>query len=614
MSNINLPSTQDELRSWLIERNDEYRNGKPTVPDSVYDEGIELLRVMDDEDEFLNNVEPETLEGEDGVELERVVHPEPMLSTDKAYTKEALEKWVNRVIKEAIDAGVSPGCLKFVATPKLDGMAARRQNDLLATRGDGNKGTDISRLLEIGIGNDGQNGAGEVVVDNEFFMNVIKPEFDMEHPRNFIVGMAGALDVKKHHAHALDNGKVAFIRFETLPKRVFSSQELLDNYDSLINVAKSAVPYLTDGVVIVVDNEKVQKHMGATGHHHRWAIALKERGEKAKTKALDVRYQVGRTGRFTPVVEIEPVYLSNAWLSRATAHTAMDPQRRGIGPGAELVIIRSGEVIPYIMEVTNPVEGTPPPSVCPSCGSDHIEVVGEYMYCRNSDECPAQLENQALHFFKTVGVIKGFGDVSVNKLRNAGISSFMEMLTADIYELQSAGFSEKQAQNLLDEIEASKNADIEDWRILAAMGVRHLGIGKAQRLLKVHALEDIHEISMQEIMKVDGFGETVAEVVYTQLRVVQPVIMKLIEQGWNFSMTNRNQGESKGAFVFTGKTSKPRKEMQSIAQEAGYDTPSSVTNGCYLVTGENVGKTKIAAAEKKGAKVINEDQFWALVN
>ena len=610
----------DDLARMCEVLNAAYRKGAPLVSDRVYDDlFIAGLQALAPEHPFLSAVEPE---GEDAFQGERVRHARPMLSTAKAYNEDEVSRFFVQVTAAAHKADIPPERVLFRATAKLDGIAGMdREDGLLTTRGDGLAGVDITHLWQRGlvVENDGARGQGpgEIVLVQQFFRDEIEGQYDdMKHPRNFIAGFAAADTAKPHHLHAARRRAIVFVPYTQLPEWRGTAQEFRENADSITRHLRDQSPYLTDGVVLEVATPELCEAMGATSHHHRWMLALKSKGETARTVIENIRLQTGRTGRVTPILEIRPVRLDGAEIRNVTAHTVATLEAKGLGVGAEIEIIRAGEVIPKLERVIQPAPTPMKVSGCPSCGHS-LETEGEYKVCPNTAACPAQAESRLRHWFHTLGNADLFGPVAVAKLVEAGKRDL-----CDVYDLTEAdfrviGFGPGQSANLVAEVERSRTESVQDWRFLAAFGIRHLGRGDSRRLLAVYPLESLNDITPEAIQRVQGFGELTSPAIAESLRETWPVIADMMALGFNLERTplmseqkkvegGRLAGEH---IVFTGKLELgTRSEVESMAAAEGALVQSSV-NGktTMLVYGDKAGsKLKKAQAmnDKAGREVV----------
>lgn len=312
---VALPSEAQRLVERLREYNEAYRQGSPLVSDAQYDLLVARLHELEPDHPFLHRVEPETFSGK-----REIRHPVPMLSTEKAYTVEELERFVARVSREAAEIGVSG--VRFRVTPKLDGLAGRDDGTVFATRGDGEAGYEVSSAFAKGmipIGGRGL-GVGEMVITQSYFQAHLAGKF--EHPRNLVVGIVSSDVVNESARTALDAGVVHFVPYSLLPAWEGGGEELLSRMEEITADLSGQVDYPLDGMVVEVVDKDVRRTMGATSHHYRWQIAVKRKGETALTRVEEVRWQVGRTGKVTPVLLVEPINLSGATIRRVTAHNA----------------------------------------------------------------------------------------------------------------------------------------------------------------------------------------------------------------------------------------------------------------------------------------------------
>lgn len=418
--------TNEQLLEFLQVCNALYRGGEPFISDADYDfVFLAELQKRHPHHPYLETVEPEVVAVGKTVTL-----PEPMLSTEKTYSQSGIEKWLSRLEKAADDCDVDFSTLMIRATPKLDGYAAYDDGKLLYTRGDGRKGTDISRVFERGlkVGGNGKRGqgAGEIVVSQTYFNNHLADYF--ENSRNFQASIIKEKDLEQHALEAIQNHAAVFFPFSQLPDWKGTAAEVLADFDQVIEKVYSLVDYDVDGVVFeLVGNEQIKKYLGATRHHHRWQIAYKSNVETAEVIVIKVTPQTSRSGRVNPVAELTPTKLSGAVISRATAHHYGMVKELGIGVGTLIELTRSGLVIPKIERVIIPKEPQIPEH-CPSCGSELVWD-SDYLYCLNTTKCPAQIENTIEHFFRTLANVDGFGQKTVKNSTLAASTRFMPFIS-----------------------------------------------------------------------------------------------------------------------------------------------------------------------------------------
>jgi DNA ligase (NAD+) len=611
--------TDEQLLAFLQLCNSLYRGGEPLISDLMYDQVfLAELEKRHPQHPYLNTVEPEA-----AFTGKTVTLPEKMLSTEKTYTQDGIDKWLSRLEKAAEEIGINPSQLMFRATPKLDGYAAYDDGVSLYTRGDGRKGTDITRVFERGliVGGNGQRGqgAGEIVVSHSYFNEYLAEHF--ENARNFQASIIKEKHLEQHALEAIQNHAAVFYPFCQLPNWQGSATELKVNFTDIVSQVLTLVDYDIDGVVFEVTDDTLKNHLGATRHHHRWQIAYKNNIDIAVVAVLSVTPQTSRSGRVNPVAELEPTKLSGAIISRATAHHYGMVKEQGIGMGTVIELTRSGQVIPKIERVITPK--TPQiPDNCPSCGSELIWD-SDYLYCPNTTQCPAQIENTIEHFFRTLANNDGFGEKTIQKLHTAGINSVYAIYQLTLEDFVSMGFGEKTSQNLITQRQRSQTIAIEDWRFLGAFGIYRMGLGNCERLLQHYRLTDIFQLTVADIITIEGFAEKTSEAIVSSLTKIHDDFMRLYQLGFNLTVTpllsEQTQNSSPIAgkiIVFTGTMLHgKRDDMVKQAKRLGAKVASSVTGKTdFLVTGTDVGAAKTAAATEKGVQVISENEYLALLS
>ena len=351
-----LRSTISQLEEW----NKYYREGKPVVPDSVYDA---LLNTVPEDHPYRTKVEPEELyKG-------HIRHSKPLLSMQKAKTDEEMNKWFRDAENSAGRLGISLKDAWININQKLDGIAGVLENDVFATRGNGIEGNDVSSVIKKGIklkinmeyDEDFQayftmanRSIGEFVVDLHYFnkhlsIDVLKDGFS--NARNFVSGAVMSETLNSSTEKAYKEGAVIFQAYSNLPSYSYSLLEIRDNFREAEKALWDDKKYLIDGVILSVINKDIQKEMGESSHHPNWAIALKPKDKVYTSEVVNIHWNCGRTGKITPRVEIKPVNIDGVTVTFATGHNARMILDMGIKQGVTIEIIRSGSVIPYIVKV-----------------------------------------------------------------------------------------------------------------------------------------------------------------------------------------------------------------------------------------------------------------------
>ncbi|MDP6933839.1 MAG: helix-hairpin-helix domain-containing protein, partial [Myxococcota bacterium] len=535
MSNKDVPGSGSSLQEEIERRtaqlrryNAAYRAGEPDISDERYDALIEELRALDPDHPWLHLVEPEQLPGN------KVRHGTPMLSTEKAYTREQLQRWVDRVNKAALEIGVES--VEFKVTPKLDGVAGRDDGGIFATRGNGRVGTDITYAFERGVVPVGgrNQGVGEIVLDLSWYRDHAAGEFD--HPRNMCVGIIKADTVNDTAREALDCGAVRFVPYTTLPTWRGDGQELVEQVGPITEALRQQVDYALDGMVGEACHSGLRAHMGATSHHNRWQIAIKERGETATTTILDIAWQTGRTGNVTPVLLVEPTRLSGATIGRVTGHHAGMVRDLSLGAGARIEIIRSGEVIPKLEAVLEPAAQVVLPEVCPSCGGE-LGWVNAFLNCGNGSGCSAQVATGLQHWFRILRSADSWGPKTIARVVAAGYTTLEQVYAITEPELLGMGFGPGQTANLLKALQVSRQEQVEDARFLAAFGIRDLGVGDSRKLLQSFGLEDLSELTEEQLLQVKGFGQVTSHSIVRGLQDRWSTIEHMLSLGFQLERT-----------------------------------------------------------------------------
>ena len=610
--------SDDDLVDFCQIANLAYRSGNPIVSDQDYDFiYLPALKQRLPKHPLFESIEPE---GKSFSE-EKVLLPEPMLSTDKAYSWDEIRKWIERLEKSAIDIGLAYVDIQIKATPKLDGFAGFDDGTHFYTRGDGKKGSDISRVFERGLQvyNDSERGqgAGEIVVKKSYFESHLSNDF--EYPRNFQASLIKEKTLDQKAQQAIMDKAALFVPFIQLPIWLGDINTLSTQFEKIVIDILATVDFDVDGVVFEVTNESLKTQMGANRKFHRWQIAFKENKDKAQVKVLSVTPQVGRTGKITPVAELEPTLLSGATIVRATGHHYGLVKEQGLGAGSIIELTRSGLVIPKINKVLKSA-AVDIPDHCPSCG-EKLQWESDFLMCVNHAICPAQVIGKMAYFFKILANNDGFGIATIKKLYEHGIRKISQIYTLSVNDLSAMGFGEKTSINLVNQLKRSTSEQIEDWRFLAAFGVNRLGMGNCENLLKSYSINKIFKLYLEQISDIDGFAELTAKMIVTGLNSIKSEFDLLSQYRFNLEQTplQKDLAEfshqlSGKKVIFTGKMSSSREAMKKYAKSIGIQVVSSISAKTdYLVVGEKVGQKKIESAEKYGVEILSETNYLSMI-
>lgn len=614
--------TDEELSSVCIDLNVDYRRGTTIISDDGFELYMNALKVRIPDHDLITK--PQPTDTDEDTSKGRIKHLSAMLSTDKAYELEEVESFISRCEKKAIEIGLNTADIRFRVLPKLDGIAgelvvAKQQ---LSTRGDGMYGHEMSHLLRDGlviVGNGSKDGVGEVVVLTDYYNKFLAEEF--EHPRSMVGGMTKSDNYNEFAQQALKDGAIHLVLFRDLPVVVATAQELVANLADLEQKMIDETPYLLDGTIIEVENEDLKAAMGSNSSEHRWQIAKKVAGETAVTKVINEIWQVGRTGRITPVFEFEATQLSGATLTKFSGKHARYVQVHKLGLNAEVRIIRSGEVIPNHLKTEVGVEPNTP-THCPCCSEPVVwkkspqTDVDTFIYCENI-ACPAQYERAIMHHFKTIGVDL-FGKVSVRKLVDADYTCIEQIYLMNEEAFMAAGFGAGQAKNFVEEINRGIREPLQDKFLLASLGISKLGRGTSEKLLAIHRINTLEGLDPEQLRNIAGFGDKTSVSIPKALTEKAQTLNFLLGRGFNLNHTQDilskapTGGSLEGIhIVFTGSMSGSRDDMKADAKSKNANVQGSVNGKTnILCCGEKVGQKKLDAAKAKGVEIITEAEYW----
>ena len=641
----------------------------PEISDAEFDKLMLQLKQLEAEhpDLITSDSPTQRVGGKPREGFVKVAHSSPMLSLDNTYSEDELRAWERRVHEFSGRSDVD-----YVCELKLDGMslALIYENGKLVrgvTRGDGSVGEDVTlnvrtvrsiplqipaeKLKKAGISADFEV-RGELLMPTASFKKINEererdglPTF--ANPRNFTAGTVRQLDSNITAQRRLDyfpymllrNGRTYFDRhWKTLGAldaagfKVNQNRKLVSATDEVWAFIqqwegkRDALPYEIDGIVVKVDRTALQDELGFTGKAPRWAIAYKYAARAGITELENVRWQVGRTGKLTPVAELVPVSIGGTMVRNATLHNMDEIQRLGVKIGDWVQVERGGDVIPKVAKVIDDKDhprgkdDIDVPDKCPVCGTKVMRTEGEVDYrCVNAN-CPAKLLGTILHFAsRGVMNIDGMGDALVAQLTERGLVKNV----ADIYKLTKESLlsldrmGEKSAQNILREIDNSKKLSLE--RVIYGLGIRFVGERTAQFLAEhFGSMDALEQASVEELQNVDEVGPRIAESIAEFFSI--PANRKLVERLREAKLRLTGEKKQRGTklagktFVLTGTLPRfTRDEAKKIIEDAGGKVTGSVTKKTdYVVAGSDAG-SKLDKARELGLAVIDEKQMEELL-
>ena len=651
----------EELNKYAYEY---YVLGNSSVTDKDYDKKYYELVDLEKETGYKLPYSPTQRVGDVILpEFKKYTHKARLWSLDKAQTLEEIREWHNRNVKfleeynRTSDEELPP--LKYILTKKFDGLTINLsydENGVLvtgATRGTGAIGEDVTaqvktiKSIPLKIDcHDFLEIHGEAIMTTEAFE---KYNSEADTPlKNLRNGAAGALrnlnvaETAKRNLSAFfyDVGykegapfktymeMLNFIKVKGFPMDDYIREcKTLDEIQKEIDYIRDIrfdLNYDIDGLVIAIDDIRTRELLGYTVKFPKWAIAYKFEAQEATTKLLDVEWNVGRSGRVSPIAILDPVELAGVTVKRATLNNMDDIARKGVRLGAEVFVRRSNDVIPEIMGVVpESLEGTKEieePKVCPACGA-HLVHEGVHIYCENTLGCKPQMVKTIVHFAGREAMnIAGFSEKTAEqlfeKLDIRDISDLYKLEYEKLLDLDK--FGPKKAQNLLDAIEKSKDCTLEAF--LYSLGIPNVGVKTAKDLVKrFESLENLEKATFEELVSVQDVGDIVARSIiefFKEERTLK-VINELLSLGVNPHYEKKEVLES----PFMGKTvvvtgtleNYSRTLIKEKLESLGAKVSGSVSKKTdFVIAGEAAG-SKYDKAKSLGVTILSEEEFENMI-
>lgn len=658
----------EKLREQI--RKHEYRYyvlDAPSVSDAEFDRLMNKLKALEAEHPEIITADSPTLRvgGAPREGFQTYRHTRPMMSLDNAYTFEELRDFDRRVRELA-----GRGGMEYVAEHKFDGLSIGLiyENALLVrgvTRGDGQTGEDVTpnvkTIRSIPLRLDREmlkklslpldiEVRGEVIMNRAAFASLNQQQEAVggkhfANPRNAAAGAVRMLDPSITASRKLEffayyllaNGRVPLKlhsqSLEALAKLRFKASadfeicetiEQVEKYCTKWEGKREKLPYEVDGVVVKVNEVSMQSELGYTSKAPRWAIAYKWAARQSTTLVREIGFNVGRTGTLTPVAFFEPVPIGGVTVSRSTLHNMDEIERLNIHEGDTVLVERAGDVIPHVLKVVKHGKQEKPvrvPEKCPVCGTRIHRVEGEVAYRCVNAACPAKRKESLLHFAGRHAMnIDGLGEKIVDQLIEKGIvKDFASLYQLKLDEIAALDrMADKSAQNLLDEIAASKTNSLS--RLVYGLGIGFVGERTAQ-LLAEHfgSLEKIANATLEELTEVHEIGPKVAASIvdFFSERPNRKLVDRLRDAGVRMEekraapKSTRLAGKS---FVFTGTLERhSREDAGALVVSHGGKVVSSVSKKTdYVVVGADPG-SKHEKAKSLGVSILDEAAFEKLI-
>lgn len=647
-----------------------YTNNESLISDVEYDQMMKELGELEEKyPQFKDEVSPTEVVGAVNLretKFQKVTHRKPMLSLSNTYNEGEVEDFSNRIKKLLPDAEG----IKYALELKLDGLSISIQYEkgkLVrgVTRGDGTIGEDVTENimeiatiphtlpepLDIEI-------RGEIVLPISRFekINEMRMEAGEEvfaNPRNAASGTLRQIEPEIIRERGLDcyfyfivdaqnyglkSHSESIKYLEKLGIKTTGVCEVLENASQLKKridyweQEKEKLDYETDGMVIKVDNLELWDKLGNTSKSPRWAIAYKFPAKQVTTTLLGVTWQVGRTGKVTPVAELEEVVLSGSRVKRASLHNYHEIERKDIRIGDKVFIEKAAEIIPQVVksvkefrkgdekEIVEPTE-------CPVCHSPVAREEGLVdIKCTNPD-CPGKVKGRIEYFVSRDAMnIGGFGSKLVEKflelgfIKNAGDIYDLKNHQEELSNIEKMG--KRSVEKLLDSIEASKKREYP--KVLYALGIPFVGKSSGKLLADISGnIDRLMEMTPEELMEVDGVGDKMAKSVYDFFRDEENVKLVEILRGHGLQFAQEKEAEEDDGtekifagktFLFTGTLQNfKREEIKEEIEKLGGKNLSAVSKNLdYLIIGEKAGSKLKKAQELGTVKILTEEEFMEI--
>ena len=641
---------------------------QPDISDAEFDKLMKRLQALEVEHPKLASADSPTqrVGGAPREGFQTVRHSRPMMSLDNAFSYDELREFDRRVReltgRDSVD---------YVVEHKFDGLSmslSYADNSFVraVTRGDGTTGEDVTpnvrtvrsvplqidraAIKSFGISNE-FDVRGEVIMPRRAFeaMNESQEAQGLKtfmNPRNAAAGAVRVLDPNITASRRLDFYSYSLLEMtrgskirrqsqalEALSKmgfKVFADWKICHTLDEVLafcekwDKKREDLPYDIDGIVIKVDEFALQEEIGFTSKAPRWAIAFKWASSQAETKVLDIVVNVGRTGALTPMAILEPVPIGGVTVSRSTLHNMDEVERLDIHIGDKVLVERAGEVIPHVLKVVE--KGRPRrrfemPTRCPDCGSKIYKDPEEVAYRCVNASCPARLAESLFHFAGRHAMnIDGLGYKVIEQIvQNKLVKDVADLYSLDLETLANLDrMGEKSAQNLIDEINASKKNSLA--RLIYALGMRFVGERTGQ-LLADHFgdFDAIAKATTEQLIEVGEIGPKVAASIeeFFSEKANLELIKKLRRAGVNLKQERTQPEENRlhgRTFVFTGGLERNSRESagELVLRFGGKLVGSVSKNTDFVVAGSDAG-SKLAKAQSLGVTILDESAFEKLI-
>jgi len=595
-----------EMYEKEIRRHDDlyWNKNKPVISDPDYDKLVNKLLILDPNNNYLNKPKTPLIESNG-----KVVHKIKMLSLDKAYSFKEVLKWCKKVARTPSEG--------FKLMPKLDGVSGQLMDGILATRGDGEEGENITHKLpfmDIVTKGDIDNVRGEILFTKSQFKKIKgmitrKSGEEYKNERNAVGGVLSRDDLEPIKI-------LSFVDFEfSCTDYTLTGLEQLAEYDELgwnsICLIAQELDYPIDGMVIKVADEEYAESLGATRHHLKSAIAFKFTNPFKWSKVTGVTWSMGKHV-LTPIIQIEPIKLSGVTITNVSGHNMKNIVDNDICIGDIIKVERAGDVIPYATDfkagetrvgchITN----------CPVCDSP-LRYSEPEIACIN-DDCPGKLLNKLSDAVIRIGIDR-LGKPTIKKM----MDTFQIENLVDIFNLERndiitmEGFGRTSTDNLYAEIQSVKDEGVYEWQLLAALNIPGIGRSLSKDLLADRSLLNLSELSILELIEIEGIGPERAKFIHEgiynnskylhDLGDILPIKVEEVKDN-NVELIK---------VCFTGRFPEKKSHYYDLLKEnGGYEIMEKVNKETQVLIVADTSKesNKMKAAKKKGIQIMGIEEL-----
>ena len=663
----NIKKKIEKMREDILKYNQYYyTNNESLISDVEYDNLIKELKELEEQYPQFKNVESPTEKvGATNLresKFQKVTHKKPMLSLSNTYNEGEIGDFIERVRKLIPEDKE----LKYALELKLDGLSISVQYEkgkLVrgVTRGDGAIGEDVTEnIMEIAtIPHElpeplDLEVRGEIVLPLSNFLKLNERRMEageevFANPRNAASGTLRQIDSSIIKERGLDSYFYFLVDAEKYGVKTHSESikfleklgfkttgvcEVLESASKLKKridyweKEKENLDYETDGMVIKVDELELWNILGNTTKSPRWAIAYKFPAKQVTTTMLGVTWQVGRTGKVTPVAELEEVLLSGSKVKRASLHNFHEIERKDIRIGDKVFIEKAAEIIPQVVKSIKEFrDGSEiqivEPTECPVCQSPVAREEGQVDIKCTNPNCPGKIKGRIEYFVSRDAMnISGFGSKMVEKMlelgfiKNAGDIYNLKSHEEELVKIEKMG--KRSVEKLLESIEESKKRDYS--KVLYALGIPFIGKYSGKLLANASGnIDKLMNMSIEELIEIDGVGDKGAKAVYNFFRDSENIQLIEVLRGYGLQFAQEVKEEQSSeerifegkTFLFTGTLKNfKREEIKEEIEKLGGKNLSAVSKNLdYLIIGEKAGSKLKKAQELGTVKILTEDEF-----